>query len=106
MNRLERLADTREIFGLLCWLVLWIPLSMMPRMATAREQAKEADQNRLIEAIPPGHFLHAHADLHVRPCLTDGAVLMHVLSRCPLGQVVVKRDGRLTGEVVLEWVGL
>ncbi len=52
-----------------------------------------------------GLRVHAHADLHVRPCLTDGAVLMHVLSRCPLGQVVLKRGDRLTGDVVIALVG-
>jgi len=52
-----------------------------------------------------GIRVHAHADLHVRPCLADGVVLMHVLSRCPLGQIVIKRGDRLTGEVVIELVG-
>jgi len=59
MNVLIRFSDATEIFGFLCRLSLCIPLLMIPRIAAAQEQAKEADQNRLLEAMPPGCFLHA-----------------------------------------------
>lgn len=49
-----------------------------------------------------GVMVHANADAHVRCCLADDGVLMHVLSRCPLGQVVIKKGERLAGEFVVE----
>lgn len=46
--------------------------------------------------------VHATANAHVRSCLAENAVLLHVLSRCPLGQVAIKNGDRLTGEFVVE----
>ena len=45
-----------------------------------------------------GLRIHANADAHVRSCLAEDGVLLHVLSRCPLGQVVIKNGDRLSGE--------
>ncbi|MCC6123453.1 MAG: hypothetical protein IT426_00675 [Pirellulales bacterium] len=49
-----------------------------------------------------GVTVRANADAHVRACLAEKGVLLHVLSRCPLGQVVIKNGDRLTGEFVVE----
>jgi hypothetical protein len=49
-----------------------------------------------------GLRVYANADAHVRSCLSDNGVLLHVLSRCPLGQVVIKNGDRLAGEFVIE----
>jgi beta-galactosidase/beta-glucuronidase len=49
-----------------------------------------------------GLAVHANADAHVRACLAENGVLLHVLSRCPLGQVVIKDGDRLSGEFVVE----
>ncbi len=51
-----------------------------------------------------GIRVHADADLHVRPCLADGAALLHVLSRCELGQVVMNRGDELAGSFVVDLV--
>jgi len=47
-----------------------------------------------------GSFVRVLADAnrHVRACLAGKAVSMHVLSRCGLGQVVVRRGDRLEDE--------
>ena len=52
-----------------------------------------------------GVTVHANADAHVRCCLAEEGVLLHVLSRCPLGQVVIKKGNRLAGEFVIEMLG-
>jgi hypothetical protein len=49
-----------------------------------------------------GLTVHANADAHVRCCLAENGVLLHALSRCPLGQVVIKKGDRLTGDFVIE----
>ena len=49
-----------------------------------------------------GLRLHAAGDLHVRPGLAEDEVLFHVLSRCPLGQVVLKPGDELTGQCIVE----
>jgi len=51
-----------------------------------------------------GLRLHAAGDLHVRPGLAEDEVLFHVLSRCPLGQVVLKPGDELTGQCIVELV--
>jgi len=52
-----------------------------------------------------GLRVHARADAHVRPCLADGEILLHVLSRCPLGQVVIRDGDRIAGQFTVEVVG-
>jgi len=52
-----------------------------------------------------GLRVHANADVHVRPCLADGGVLLHALSRCPLGQVVLRNGDRIAGQCTVELVG-
>ena len=47
---------------------------------------------------------HGDADLHVRPCLAEDAVLLHVLSRCELGQVVMNAGDELAGDLVVDLV--
>jgi hypothetical protein len=51
-----------------------------------------------------GLQIHSNAGAHVRCCLADDGVLLHALSRCPLGQVVIKKGDRLAGEFVVEIV--
>jgi hypothetical protein len=45
------------------------------------------------------------ADRHVRACLGDDSVLMHVLTRCPLGQEVMLPGDRLAAECTVELIG-
>ncbi|MGO8746656.1 MAG: glycoside hydrolase family 2 TIM barrel-domain containing protein [Thermoguttaceae bacterium] len=47
----------------------------------------------------------AAADRHVRACLAADSVLMHVLTRCPLGQEVMLPGGRLAAECTVELIG-
>jgi len=47
----------------------------------------------------------AAADRHVRACLADDAVLLHVLTRCPLGQEVMLPGDRLEAECTIELSG-
>jgi hypothetical protein len=49
-----------------------------------------------------GLRVRARADLHVRACVGDGVVWMHVLTRCPLGQVTVRAGDRIAGECMVE----
>ena len=51
-----------------------------------------------------GLRVHARADAHVRPCLGEGEVLLHVLTRCPLGQVVLQRGDRIRSKFTVELV--
>ena len=44
-----------------------------------------------------GVRVDANADAHFRACLADDGVKMHLLSQCPLAQVLLKKDTRLTG---------
>ncbi len=51
-------------------------------------------------SAPDGSALSvlAHADRHIRACLAGNTVSLHLLSRCGLGQVVVRRGDRLDDE--------
>ena len=49
-----------------------------------------------------GLRVHAHADRHVRPCLAKDAVLVHILTRCELGQVVMQDGDQLSGKCVIQ----
>jgi beta-galactosidase/beta-glucuronidase len=49
-----------------------------------------------------GLTVHAKANAHVRSSLAENGVFFDVLSRCPLGQVVIKNGDRLSGEFVVE----
>lgn len=51
-----------------------------------------------------GIKVHANADVHVRPALSKDGVWMHILSQCRLGQVLLKKGDRLSGEYVVEIV--
>jgi hypothetical protein len=53
----------------------------------------------------PGLRARAAADRHVRACLGDDSVLMHVLTRCPLGQEVIHPGDRLAAECTVELIG-
>ena len=45
-----------------------------------------------------GFSAHANGDAHVRAALTPGGIAVHLLWRCPLGQVPLKPNDRLQGE--------
>jgi hypothetical protein len=45
----------------------------------------------------------ANADVHFRACLAENGVKMHLLSRCPLAPVLLKKGDRLTGEFVVQF---
>lgn len=45
------------------------------------------------------------ADRHVRACLGEDSVLMHILTRCPLGQEVMLPGDRLAAECTVELIG-
>ena len=49
-----------------------------------------------------GLRVEARADRHVRACVADGGVLLHILTRCPLGQVTLRRGDRLQGDCVVQ----
>jgi hypothetical protein len=42
--------------------------------------------------------VNANADVHFRACLAVNGVEMHILSACPLVQVVLKKGARVTGD--------
>jgi beta-galactosidase len=48
-----------------------------------------------------GFSAHANGDAHVRAALTPGGIAVHLLRRCPLGQVPLKPNDRLQGEFVV-----
>ncbi|MHB8866599.1 MAG: glycoside hydrolase family 2 protein [Pirellulaceae bacterium] len=52
-----------------------------------------------------GLQVHANADRHVRACLAEDTVRLHVLTRCELGQVVMQEGDTLEGECTVELVG-
>jgi hypothetical protein len=52
----------------------------------------------------PGLRVHAQADRHVRACLADDGVLLHVLTRCDLGQVELRDGDVLEGTCTVELV--
>jgi hypothetical protein len=45
-----------------------------------------------------GLRVDANADVHFRACLATNAVEMHLLSQCPLAQVVLKNGAHLAGD--------
>ena len=45
-----------------------------------------------------GVRVDANADAHFRACLANRGVKMHILSQCPLAQVVLNNGTRLTGD--------
>jgi hypothetical protein len=45
-----------------------------------------------------GVEVNANADVHFRACLATNGVKMHILSQCPLNQVVLKDGAHLTGD--------
>lgn len=49
-----------------------------------------------------GLRVHADGDQHVRPGLAENVVWLHVVSRCPLGQVVLKPGDELAGQCIVE----
>ncbi len=51
-----------------------------------------------------GHGLRvqANADRHVRSCLAESSVLLHVLTRCDLGQVTMQDGDQLSGDCCVE----
>ncbi len=51
-----------------------------------------------------GLRIHSAADRHVRACLATDSVLMHVLTRCPLGQEVILPKGGLEAECTFELI--
>jgi len=48
--------------------------------------------------------VQAQADRHVRACLADDSVLLHVLTRCDLGQVELREGDVLEGTCTVERV--
>ena len=48
-----------------------------------------------------GVRIEANADAHFRACLATNGVKMHILSQCPLNQVVLKDGAHLTGDYSL-----
>jgi len=55
----------------------------------------------LLSPEGPGLSAHAQADAHFRAALAPGGVAVHLLWRCPLGQVPLKPNDRLQGEFVV-----
>ena len=49
-----------------------------------------------------GLRVEACADRHVRACVEGDGVRLHVLTRCPLGQVAIRRGDRLQGDCALQ----
>jgi beta-galactosidase len=58
-------------------------------------------------AAPDGSSIgvDANADVHFRACLATNGVKMHILSQCPLAQVVLKDGARLAGEYNVSLLG-
>ncbi len=51
-----------------------------------------------------GIRVNANADAHVRPCLAENGVKMHILSHCPMGRVLIKKGDKLTGEFAVSLI--
>jgi beta-galactosidase len=51
-----------------------------------------------------GVEVNANADVHFRACLAANGVEMHILSQCPLAQVVLKNGAHLTGDYRLRLI--
>jgi hypothetical protein len=56
----------------------------------------------LAAADGAGLRVRANADVHVRPCLADNGVKLHVLSKCRLAPIVLKKGDRITGRYAVE----
>jgi hypothetical protein len=52
----------------------------------------------LLASDHSGVEVNANADVHFRACLAVNGVEMHILSACPLVQVVLKKGARVTGD--------
>ncbi len=59
-------------------------------------------RSALTDLAGRGVTVHADADAHVRACLSDGAVLLHVLSECRLGPVTLKNGDRVQGKFYIQ----
>lgn len=55
----------------------------------------------LVNAKGSGVDVRANADAHVRCNLADDVVVMHVLSDCPLGPVVIEKGGHIKGSFAI-----
>jgi len=58
--------------------------------------------------VAPNHSgmeVKANADAHFRSCLAKGGVMMHILTQCPLSQVVLNKNDRLTGKFAVRIIG-
>jgi hypothetical protein len=62
-------------------------------------------EGALLSPNGQGLRVRADSDAHVRACLDEDAVLLHLLSECRLGPVTVRDGDRLTGQFVVELVG-
>ncbi|MHB0998573.1 MAG: glycoside hydrolase family 2 TIM barrel-domain containing protein [Armatimonadota bacterium] len=56
----------------------------------------------LVASNGTGIRVHANADAHVRPCLAENGVMMHILNTCRMGETTIKKGDKLTGEFVVE----
>jgi hypothetical protein len=56
----------------------------------------------LVATDGSGIRICANADAHVRACLADKGVRLHVLSQCRLGPVVLKEGDRIEGRCAIE----
>ena len=59
----------------------------------------------LVASDGSGVRVDANADAHFRACLADNGVKMHIFSKCPLAQVVLKKGDRLTGDYSVRLMG-
>lgn len=51
-----------------------------------------------------GVSARANADVHFRACLDKQGIKMHLLSQCPLGQVILNNGDRLTGDFWIQMI--
>ncbi|MHB1456294.1 MAG: glycoside hydrolase family 2 TIM barrel-domain containing protein [Armatimonadota bacterium] len=51
-----------------------------------------------------GIKVYANADAHVRPCLAEDGIMLHILNTCRMGQTTIKNGAKLKGEFVVEIV--
>jgi hypothetical protein len=57
--------------------------------------------------VAPNHSgvkVDANADVHFRSCLAKNGVMMHVLTQCPLAQVVLNNGDHLTGKFAVRLI--
>lgn len=59
----------------------------------------------LVAPTGAGIRVRANADVHVRPCLADDGVRLHVLSQCRMGAVPLKKGDRVAGTCIVELLG-